>query len=92
MRRLTGLLLLTLFAIPAFAAAPPALQEDPLQPSARYNPAIPTLQSVLGYNPGEAFTPYHDLERYYKALATASDRMVLEPYGETFEGRTLRST
>ena len=66
-----------------------AAQDDPLKPSSRYDSAVPTVESVLGYRVGEAFTPYADLERYYKTLAAASDRLRLEPYGKSVEGRTL---
>ncbi len=66
-----------------------AAQDDALKPSSSYDPAVPTVESVLGYRVGEAFTPYDDLERYYKALAAASNRVRLEPYGKSIEGRTL---
>ncbi len=66
-----------------------AAQDDPLKPSKSYDAAVPTVESVLGYRVGEAFTPYTDLERYYKTLAAASNRVRLEPYGKSIEGRTL---
>ncbi len=66
-----------------------AAQDDPLKPSSSYDSAVPTVESVLGYRVGEAFTPYADLERYYKALAASSNRIRLEPYGKSIEGRTL---
>ncbi len=58
-------------------------------PSATYNPAVPTLQVALGYKLGDAFTPYATIERYYQTLAQVSDRVKLEPYGKSVEGRTL---
>ncbi len=59
-------------------------------PGGRYNAAIPTPESVLGYRVGETFTPHAEVERYYKTLAQAAqERMRLVPYGKTFEGRTL---
>jgi len=84
LRRLVGAVAPILF----FAAVVQA-QSDPLSPSQRYNPAVPTVASVLGYQVGEDFTHHHDLVRYYQQLAGASDRVRLEPYGETVEGRTL---
>ena len=73
-----------------FSLAPSvSAQESPLAPSASYNAAIPTVEEILGYSVGEAFTPYHELERYYQRLAAASERIRLEPYGKSVEGRTL---
>jgi hypothetical protein len=83
MRRLFVFILIFLFSSLALAA------DDPLAPSSSYDPGIPTPESVLGYRIGENFTPYHQLERYYQALAAASNRLGLEPYGQTHEGRTL---
>lgn len=77
------ILLLALLISPAVA------EPASIAPSAAYNSAIPTLQSVLGYTLGEQFTPYSEVERYYKTLAAASDRVKLEAYGKTYEGRTL---
>ena len=83
-RALFGILLL-LFFYPLAAVA----QSDPLSPSARYNPSIPTVESVLGYRVGDDFTLHYDLERYYQRLAAASNRLQLVPYGRSIEGRTL---
>ncbi|HSC77501.1 MAG TPA: M14 metallopeptidase family protein, partial [Candidatus Acidoferrales bacterium] len=81
--RLFALVLLLICAVSL------AAQDDPLKPSRSYDSAVPTFESVLGYRVGEAFTPYADLERYYKALAAASNRIRLEPYGKSIEVRTL---
>ncbi|MFQ5696198.1 MAG: M14 metallopeptidase family protein, partial [Terriglobia bacterium] len=75
--------LLAAFSLSALA------QDDVFFPSASYEPSIPTPESVLGYRVGENFTPYHQLERYYQQLAAASERVQLDPYGESVEGRTL---
>jgi hypothetical protein len=62
---------------------------DILSPSTTYNPSVPTPESVLGYHIGDAFTPYPALEQYYKTLASATDRMKMQAYGKSVEGRTL---
>lgn len=62
---------------------------DVLSPSTKYNSAVPTPESVLGYQIGDAFTPYSALEQYYKTLAAATDRMKMQAYGKSVEGRTL---
>lgn len=68
----------------------PVVAEPPITaPSTAYDPSIPTLKSVLGYEMGEQFTAYSDLERYYSALAAASNRVKIETYGKTYENRSL---
>lgn len=54
-----------------------------------YDPAIPTPQSVLGYEVGERFTPHHLLMRYLERVATASPRVTLDTVGHSFEGREV---
>jgi len=58
-------------------------------PGGVYNPNVPTIESVLGYVPGERLTRYADFERYVKLLADNSDKVLLYDYGETYEGRRL---
>ena len=53
------------------------------------DPSIPTPSSVLGYNLGERFTPHTALTRYLEILSGASDRVLMETYGETYERRSL---
>jgi hypothetical protein len=66
-------------------------QSDPgYWPGAKYNPAIPTVKQVLGYEPGERITSTTGLTTYLEALAKASPRIRLFSYGQTWEGRTLR--
>ena len=58
-------------------------------PDGKYNEAVPTIEEVLGYSPGERITRYPDMEKYLNCLAEASDRLELYTYGETYEGRKL---
>ncbi len=58
-------------------------------PKTTYNPAIPTVKQVLGYEPGQRITPYTGLVTYLEALAKASPRLKLYTYAETWEGRKL---
>nr|BFF36866.1 M14 family metallopeptidase [Tenacibaculum mesophilum] len=54
-----------------------------------YNQNIPTPKSVLGHEVGEWHVTHDKLVEYMKALANASDRVVLENRGTTYEGRPL---
>ncbi|GFD73697.1 peptidase M14 [Tenacibaculum sp. KUL113] len=54
-----------------------------------YNSNIPTPKSVLGHEVGEWHVTHDKLVEYMKALANASDRVVLENRGITYEGRPL---
>jgi hypothetical protein len=78
-------LLIIVVLLIATALAEPAMTA----PSSGYSAAVPTMKSILGYDMGEQFTPYSEVERYFKTLAAATDRIKLDPYGKTYEGRTL---
>ena len=54
-----------------------------------YDPAVPTPQSVLGYEIGERFTPHHMIVRYLDRLAAASRRVTVDTVARTFEGREV---
>ena len=61
-----------------------------LWPGARYDPAIPTFEQVLGHAPGERIVSHAELVEYVEALAAAApDRVRVWDYGETWEGRRL---
>src|SRR6188768_396222 len=98
MRLFSVLLVLALAgARAAVAAAAPATQSTlppdratALAPNTTYDPKIPTLKAVLGYDTGERITPPEDLTAYLKALhAAAPDRTVLLEYARTWERRPL---
>ncbi len=55
----------------------------------KYNPAIPTPQSVIGHEVGEWHVTHDKLVSYMMALDKASDRISLEVTGLTHEGRQL---
>lgn len=56
-----------------------------------FDPAVPSLQAVLGYAHGQEITSPEDAGRYLEALqAAAPDRMRLIEIGRTWEGRPLR--
>ncbi|MCU0394777.1 MAG: M14 family metallopeptidase [Chitinophagaceae bacterium] len=51
---------------------------------------VPSPRSFLGYEIGQRFTPHHKIVGYFEALAKAApNRMKLEYYGTTNEGRPL---
>ncbi|TMQ50861.1 MAG: hypothetical protein E6K73_07065 [Candidatus Eisenbacteria bacterium] len=53
-----------------------------------YRSGIPRPAEVLGYEPGTFHTNYGNMERYVEALVrAASDRLVREPFGRTYEAR-----
>lgn len=59
-------------------------------PDIEYDPAIPTPQSVLGYQVGEWHANHDQLLNYYRTLAAAApDRIRLEEHGRTHENRPL---
>ena len=61
-----------------------------LAPNTTYDPAIPTLASVVGHGHGEAITTPDEVGRYLEALAKAApDRTKLVRYATSWEGRPL---
>ena len=54
-----------------------------------FDPAIPTLKSVLGYDFGEQITRHSAMERYMGELVKASPKIKVHKIGETYEGRSL---
>ncbi|NJD18706.1 MAG: hypothetical protein FIA95_05415, partial [Gemmatimonadetes bacterium] len=61
-----------------------------LSPGTRYDPAIPTLEQVVGHDFRERITAPDDVIRYMEALAAAApERTRLIRYGTTWQGRPL---
>ena len=59
-------------------------------PGALYDPAIPTVKKILGYEPGERIAPHAQLMKYFEALAAAQpNRVKLIEYAKTWENRKL---
>ena len=55
-----------------------------------FDPSIPTIESVLGYDFGEHITRHAAMERYMDALQKSSpSRVKVQKIGETYEGRSL---
>ena len=72
----------------ALVQVPAPTQE--LAPGTMYDPAIPTLQEVVGHDFREDVTPPADVVRYFEALAEAApDRTHLLQYAESWQGRPL---
>lgn len=55
-----------------------------------YDPDVPTPAALRGFETGEGFSTYRDVERVVEGIAAASDRVRLEDYGASAEGRPLR--
>lgn len=83
-------LLYLLFLVPACLAAQPQIDLDYYMPAGvKFDPAIPTPQSVIGHQVGEWHVSHDKLVSYMNALDRASDRVTLEVTGHTYEGRQL---
>jgi len=54
-----------------------------------YNKAIPTPESILGFQVGKWHASHDKLVQYMQALAKSSDRVTIENRGTTYEGRPL---
>jgi Zinc carboxypeptidase len=58
-----------------------------LPTNVRYNPNIPTPESIIGHKVGEWHITHDRLVNYMKAIDAASDRVTLQQTGLTYEGR-----
>lgn len=88
----TGLSIVLLCVYSTVEAAQADERSSPHLPfvdPATIDPRIPTPSSIIGHEVGEQAVRYDPLMRYLKALAASSDRITLNPYGKTHEGRTL---
>ena len=80
--------MLSTLALATIVQMPAQVQE--LAPGTRYDPAVPTIEEVVGHGFGETITPPDDVIRYMEALADAApDRTHLVRYAESWEGRPL---
>jgi hypothetical protein len=59
-------------------------------PSIRFDPAIPSPETFLGYELGTRITEHHRILAYYEKLAALSDKAELIGIGQTYERRELR--
>ncbi len=59
------------------------------EPELSYASDIHSPAEYLGYELGESFTLYANAVSYFQYLAEQSDRVMINEYGETYEGRKL---
>lgn len=58
-------------------------------PQINYDPQIIAPKTFLGYKLGERFTVYEKVVQYFKLLDSGSEKINLQTYGQTYEGREL---
>ncbi len=79
-------LLVSLFVSALLASA----QKFDFWPGAKYDAQVPTVEKVLGYEPGTKHATHADIVRYFEALASAApSRIKVFEYAKTWEGRKL---
>ncbi len=83
--RLTTFLAAMLLATTAYAQ-----RASVTWPDADYDPAIPTMESVLGHKAGARISWHHETLKYFAALKQAApDRVSVHRYATSWEGRDL---
>lgn len=85
---------LSLILLPSELAAraivSPKTEPSIYWPGADYDPAVPTVRGVLGFEIGSEMARADEVRRYFDTLAAAApDRMKVLEYGESWEGRKL---
>src|SRR5262245_27379484 len=90
MSRRLGLFVLALSVRSSLWFSSVSAQEVALWPGAKYDPAIPTIKSVLGHDHGEVITTPDGVAQYLQALQKAAPTKTrLIEYARTWEGRPL---
>jgi len=67
----------------------PIAIDTPVEGIDRYNPDIPTPEAVIGHEIGTRHTRPAQAVAYFEAVAEASDRVVVERHGTTYDHRPL---
>lgn len=81
---------LSFFSLSLLSLASHAQDDFVYWPNPDYDPAIPTIEEVLGYTPGDRITWHRDVLRYFEALAEAApERMTITEYATSWQGREL---
>ena len=91
-RNLLGLIIhgLGLFSLASSGSGAFAQTGFEFWPKADYDPAIPAIETVLGYAPGEEIAWHRDIMAYFAALQdAATDRMSITEYARSWQGREL---
>src|SRR5436190_11358718 len=82
--------LLALCSLSPLWLASASAQEPALWPGAKYDPAIPTIKSILGHDHGEVITTPEGVAQYLQVLQKAAPTKTrLIEYARTWEGRSL---
>ena len=89
--RILSVSLLGIVLAGAAAAQPADLTPErfSFESTLRYDSDVPSPAEALGYKIGTQFTLHADALDYLRTLADASDRVTMDTYGTTYEGRTL---
>jgi len=78
------------FVLLLAAAAAFSQSKFEMWPGATYDPAVPTVQKVLSFAPGERIAAPEELVRYFEALAAAQpNRIKVFDYAKSWEKRRL---
>lgn len=77
------------FALLAVSAAPTAMQQDHLALGGDYDPAIPTQQTLLGFQSGDRVATPAELITAFTAWDAASPRAQLFEHARSYEDRAL---
>lgn len=55
----------------------------------KFDSSVPVPEEILGFVPGEWHMSHDQTIRYFEKLAAASDRVIFQEYGRTYENRPL---
>ncbi len=84
-----GCSILPLLAAAQPVEAPELSYSAQILPGSDYDPAVPTLEKLLGFTPGKRIAAPAEIESVIEAFAGASPRVKVFEYAKSYEGRGL---
>lgn len=85
----SALLFLTFVTLYSFHSSKAQERSFEFDPEIEYDSSIQSPAEFLGYELGDEYTLHSEVVRYFKYLDEESDKITLQKYGETYEGRDL---
>ncbi len=89
MKKLSLLLILSMFGIHASAQIQEAIERFQFETDINYDASITSPADYLGYELGEEYTFHHQVMGYFELLADQSDKITFHEYARTYENRSV---
>jgi len=89
MKKLSLLLVVSMFTIHAFAQIQEAIERFQFETDVNYDASITSPAEYLGYELGQEYTFHYQVMGYLENLAEESDKITFHEYARTYENRSV---